>query len=92
LPSPYPAPEDRRRELLAEQQKLTQLRRLIDVTCALLAQPQISFLEACALIRQAKAQALQLFPDKEETFELLYRRRFARIVAERMQFTPEFRN
>ncbi len=65
---------------------------MIDVTCALLAQPQTSFLEACALMRQARAQALQLFPGKEETFELLYRSRFIRILSERMQFTPEFCN
>ena len=85
-------PEDRRRELLVEQQKLTQLRRMIDVTCAVLAQPQTSFLEACALICQARGQALQLFPGKEETFELLYRSRFSRILSERMRHTPEFRN
>ncbi|MEK7728224.1 MAG: hypothetical protein AAB354_07390 [candidate division KSB1 bacterium] len=92
MPTSQNRPEDRLRELLDEQQKLTQLRSMIDVTCALLAQPQTSFLEACALMRQARAQALQLFPGKEETFELLYRSRFIRILSERMQFTPEFCN
>lgn len=65
---------------------------MIDVTCAVIAQRQTSLLEACALIRQARGHALQLFPGKEETFELLYRSRFARILAERMQLTPEFCN
>jgi len=92
LPSPPNPLEDHQRELLIEQQKITQLRRIIDVTCALLGQSHVSFLEACGLIREAKALALQLFPDKEETFELLYRRRFARIIAERMQLTPGLLN
>ncbi len=92
MPSPPNPLDDRQRELLIEQQKLTQLRRIIDVTCAILSQSHISFLEACGLMREAKALALQLFPDKEDTFELLYRRRFTRIIAERMQRTPGLLN
>jgi len=88
-------PEDRQQRqnaIMEENRKIRQLRRLIDITCVLLAHSSISLLEACGLIRHAKEQALELFPDKESTFELLYRRRLARVLEERISNSQEFMN
>jgi hypothetical protein len=79
-------------ELREENRKIARVRRLIDVTCALAGHPSVSLLEACALMRYAKSQTLQLFPDGEATFELLYRSRFTRIVNERLRSSPEYSN
>jgi hypothetical protein len=35
------------------------------------------------VVAHAKATALELFPDKSETFDLIYGSRFRRILAER---------
>jgi hypothetical protein len=41
--------------------------------------------EARDVVNHAKQTALQLFPDKEETFDLIYGSRFRRILAEKYQ-------
>jgi len=58
--------------------------RIADLTCALLAQTRdLTPGEALDLISVARHAVLDLFPDKQSTFDLLYRPRFLRIVAER---------
>jgi len=39
--------------------------------------------EAQDIVSHAKSTALQLFPDKEETFDLIYGSRFRRILVEK---------
>jgi hypothetical protein len=57
---------------------------LCDLTCALLAQSEnLTPEEAMALMAGARDGVLRLFPGKEAVFDLLYRPRFLRIVAER---------
>jgi len=69
--------------LLAEEKKLRKLRTLMDITSALLWQADLSLGEAQKVVADAKRWALALFPDKKETFELIYGSRFRRILAER---------
>ena len=78
--------------LQEETRKVVRLRKLVDLTCLMLAAPSLSLFEACSLIHHAKEQALQLFPDKESTFGMLYRRRLARIVEERLGNSMTFLN
>ena len=66
-----------------EQRRLDRLRRLSDVTCALLSQSRIPRREATALVAQARREALALFPDKAEVFDLVLAPRFQRILHER---------
>lgn len=69
--------------LAAEERNLRRLRRAMDVTTVLLWRVNLTLEEARDVVGHAKYTALQLFPDKEETFELIYGSRFRRILAEK---------
>ena len=69
--------------LAAEESQLRRLRRAMDVTAALLRGVDLTFEEAQDIVSHAKQTALQLFPDKEETFDLIYGSRFRRILIEK---------
>ena len=67
----------------AEESQLRRLRRAMDVTATLLRGVDLTFEEAQDIISHAKQTALRLFPDKEETFDLIYGSRFRRILIEK---------
>jgi hypothetical protein len=69
--------------VLAEEIKLKRLRYLMDFTAALLQQADLSLAQAQNLVAEAREKALALFPDKGDTFDLIYGSRFRRILAER---------
>ncbi len=69
--------------LAEEQRRLDRLRRLADVTCAVLRQARISRGEGEALIDQTRREALALFPGKDDVFDLVLAPRFRRILDER---------
>jgi len=69
----------------AEEFRLKRLRYLIDFTVALLWQADLTLAQAQKLVADAREKALELFPDKGETFDLIYGSRFRRIVVERYQ-------
>lgn len=66
-----------------EERKLRRLRLLVDVTAAVIAQSDLSLARAQELVAFCRAQALELFPDKAETFDLIYGSRFRRILTEK---------
>ncbi len=67
-----------------EERKIRRLRALADFTCSLLSQQEdITLEEGLRIIQGVKSFALMLFPDKEETFDLIYGARFLRILNER---------
>jgi hypothetical protein len=78
--------------LREEERKIREMRCLVDITSAVIAQGNISVLEACSLIRLTRRQVLQLFPEKEKVFDLIHRPRFARIVQERLKKSPAWMN
>jgi hypothetical protein len=67
----------------AEEFRLKRLRYLMDFTAALLWQADLTLAQAQKLVADAREKALELFPDKGETFDLIYGSRFRRILAER---------
>ena len=69
--------------LFAEEINVRRLRRLMDFTAALLWQADLSLDQAQKLVADARERALELFPDKGETFDLIYGARFRRILVER---------
>ena len=73
--------------VLAEELKLRRLRFAMDLTAALLWQAELTLDEARDVVAHAKAKALELFPDKGETFDLIYGSRFRRILVERYHLT-----
>jgi len=69
--------------LQAEEARVKKLRRIMDFTVTLLWQADLTLSEAQKLVADARDRALELFPDKGETFDLIYGSRFRRILAER---------
>ncbi|HKY59803.1 MAG TPA: hypothetical protein VJP59_02230 [Gemmatimonadota bacterium] len=73
-----------REALEDENRKLRRLRLLVDLVLARLYQdPELTLLEALDLVERCRDAALELFPGKEEAFELIYRPRFERVLAAR---------
>ena len=71
--------------LLDEERKIRRLRTAMDLAAALLWRVDLTFEEAQDVVNHAKLTALQLFPDKEQTFDLIYGSRFRRILTEKYQ-------
>jgi hypothetical protein len=69
-------------ESKAEERNIRYLRRLVDLSLTLIAQARISIEEAQHLVRVVRAEAHRVFPDKKQTFELIYTPRFRRLMAE----------
>jgi hypothetical protein len=72
-----------REALLAEERKLRRLSRAMDIAAILLWEVDLTLEEAQEIVNHAKQTALQLFPDKEATFDLIYGPRFRRILVEK---------
>ncbi|NLI31518.1 MAG: hypothetical protein GX422_01875 [Deltaproteobacteria bacterium] len=66
-----------------EERKIRRLRRMVDFSLALIAQSDLSQLQAQKLVQVVREKALALFPGKEETFDLIYAPRFRRLIVER---------
>ncbi len=72
-------------EIAEENRKIRMLRVVVDLTSATLAQGEMSAIEAMQLIEAARRFALNLFPGKEDVFDLIYRPRFERILKDRLR-------
>jgi hypothetical protein len=70
-------------ERLEEERRIRRLRRLVDFSLAFIAQTCLSLDEAERVVQGVRQQAYSLFPDKHETFELIYTPRFRRLIAEK---------
>jgi hypothetical protein len=70
------------RAVAAEARLARQLRVVVDLTTAVLMQGRLSRREGEDLIAATRRRALELFPDKEETYELILAPRFARLLDE----------
>jgi len=70
--------------LLEEEKKMRMLKFVVDLNQAILMQQaDLTLREAFEIMRNAKQAALNLFPDKEAVYELIYTPRFRRIIRER---------
>jgi hypothetical protein len=65
-----------------ESRRARQLRTIVDLTSSVLAQGGLSRTEADALVAALRRRALELFPGKEDTFDLVLAPRFARLIRE----------
>jgi hypothetical protein len=73
-------------EIKEENRKIRFLRFLVDLSIASIQQSDLSLEEALQTVENVKRTACNLFPGKEETFELIYRPRFQRVIGERFGF------
>lgn len=69
-------------QIREEEEKMKLLKTIVDLTVAILVQGQISRTEALDLIQATKRKVLSIFPDKEETYNLIYQPRFERLLRE----------
>jgi hypothetical protein len=75
-------------EVKEENRKIRFLRYLVDFSILSIQQSDLSVEEALKLVEEVKRAVCNLFPGKEETFELIYRPRFSRVIQERFGSTP----
>jgi hypothetical protein len=69
-------------EILDEQRRARSVRMIADLTCTVIMQTSLARAEAEALVLAARTRILELFPGREDTYELLYAPRFRRILEE----------
>ncbi len=70
--------------LREEEKRMRMLKFIVDLNQAvLMQQTDLTLREAFEIMRNTKRAALNLFPDKEEVYELLYSPRFRRIIRDR---------
>jgi len=75
------------REVAEENQRIRYLRFLVDFSILSIQQDDLSLEEAQKVVEEVKKAACNLFPGKEETFELIYRPRFNRVIEERFSLS-----
>ena len=69
-----------------ENRNVRRLQFVVDLVANVLWQSEIPFEEAQEMISATRRYALQLFPDKELTYDLLYQSRFNRLLREKYRF------
>ena len=80
-----PEKQFEKQDIEEEERRVKTLRFLVDFTLAYLAQTKLPLEEAQAVVAGVKKQALLLFPEKEETFDLIYLPRFQRLLRDKYQ-------
>jgi hypothetical protein len=81
---PMKCREERERLIQEENKKIRRLRFLVDLTTSVLYQDsELTLDEARTMVRNTEKAILNMFPDKQQTFDLLLLPRFDRILRER---------
>lgn len=68
---------------LAEEKRMRRLRVIVDLTAAVLAQEKLTADEALDMMNATKRTVLRLFPGKEHAYDIIYGKRFERILKAR---------
>ncbi len=69
-----------------ERRKLRRLQIMMNMVMSVISQdPELTVEEAAELAANAKRAALAMFPDKELAYDILYKPRLQRIIAERFR-------
>jgi hypothetical protein len=70
--------------LLEEDKKIRLLRFVVNLNLAvIMQQADLTLRDAFQIMKDTKRAALNLFPDKEDVYELIYAPRFKRTIRER---------
>lgn len=73
-------PEERRRALLQEEETIRRIQTIVDRACVALSLGILTPKGAEELISETRRRVLQIVPDKEETFDLIYLPRLVRFA------------
>lgn len=74
--------EDRARAVADEQRRARILRTVVDLVTNVLAQGSLTRAEAEEIVEAARRRILGLFPDREDTYEIVLAPRFTRLLNE----------
>jgi len=70
-------------QLLAEEnEKLSQLRELVDGACEEIMGGRLDVSEATVIAQRVRRQAAQIIPDMMDKFDLIYQSRFERLISQ----------
>ena len=72
-----------KKEVREENRKVRFLRFLVDFSILAIQEGDLTFGEAMKVVEDAKGAACSLFPENEDTFELIYRPRFYRAIRQK---------
>jgi hypothetical protein len=71
-------------ELAEEGRKIRRLQMMISMVMSVIAQdPDLTIEQASEMVANAKRAALAMFPDKEFTYDIIYKPRLQRLMRER---------
>ncbi|MBI3694009.1 MAG: hypothetical protein HY238_04095 [Acidobacteria bacterium] len=71
-------------EIAAEARRVRRLQLMMDLVVSVISQnPAMPIEEASELVASARRAALTMFPGKELAYDLIYRPRFQRLMAEK---------
>jgi hypothetical protein len=77
---------DHQQEQEDERRKLRRLQIMMNMVLSVISQdPELTVDEAAELAANAKRAALAMFPDKELAYDILYKPRLQRVIAERFR-------
>ena len=71
--------------LAAEEEKLRALRELVDGACEEIMGGRLDRQEATVLAQRVRRQASEIIPDLMDKFDLIYKSRFERLIAQYIQ-------
>jgi len=77
------------KEIKEENRRIRFLRFLVHLSLVSIQQSDLSLEEALKVVEEVKQAACNLFPGKEETFDLIYRPRFMRTIEEKFVLTDD---
>ena len=69
-------------EFADEARRARKVRHIVDIATSLIMQSKMTRCEAEQLVAEVRRRILALFPDGEETYELIYYQRFRRLMDE----------
>ena len=76
-------------EIREENRKVRFLRTLVDLSILSIQEEDLPFEGALKIVEDVRTAALNLFPGKEEAFDLIYRPRFHRVIQAKFGPAPE---
>lgn len=71
-----------REEVAEEARRARKVRQIVDIATSLIMQSNMTRRDAEDLVRGVRERILALFPDGEQTYEIIYAPRFKRLIDE----------
>ena len=77
--------DELKQTITEENKKVRRLRFIVDFALQYIRTQEITHDQAIAVVEGVKKHALRLFPDKEESFDIIYAPRFKRVLNEKFK-------